>query len=68
MNKFIHGHERIVELYLSAATVNYRDCLLENFKEVQDPFGREIADIQYDQNPADTSQVIRNITFGEKTQ
>lgn len=61
LNHFIVEHEKLIEINLDAATVNYRDLLLENFKEVQDPFGSEIADIQYDQNPADPSQVVRAI-------
>ncbi len=32
MNKYIQEAERVEELRLDAATVNYRDCLLENFR------------------------------------
>jgi hypothetical protein len=62
-NKYITEKERIVELVLTAQTVNYRDCLLEGYRGVEDPFEMEITDLQYNQNPIDPSQVIREVVF-----
>lgn len=55
LNHYIYEKERIVELHLEAATVNYRDCLLDSFRGVEDPFETEIADLGYNQNPTDPS-------------
>ena len=63
LNKYIWEKERIVELHLDPATINYRECLVDTFKGVEDPFSTEIGDLNYDQNPTDPSQVIRNIVF-----
>lgn len=62
-NKYITEKERIVELILTAQTVNYRDCLIEGYRGVEDPFDREIADLQYNQNPIDPSTVMREVVF-----
>ena len=47
LNKYIWEKERIVELHLEAATVNYRDCLIESYRGAEDPFGSEISDLTY---------------------
>lgn len=62
-NKYITEKERIVELVLNAQTVNYKDCLIEGYRGVEDPFEREIADLQINQNPIDPSTVMREVIF-----
>jgi hypothetical protein len=62
-NNYIREKERIVEIKLTAQTVNYKDCLIEGYRGVEDPFESEIADLQYNQNPIDPSQVIREVIF-----
>lgn len=37
--------------------------MVDSFRGVEDPNDTEIAELNYDQNPVDPSQVIRNITF-----
>lgn len=49
------------EIELDPATVNYKDCLQDSFKNIEDPFEREIRELNYDQNPADPSALIKNI-------
>lgn len=63
LNKYIAEKERIVELHLTAQTVNYRDCLVDAYRGVEDPFDSEVAELGYNQNPAEPSQVIRQIAF-----
>lgn len=63
LNRYIAEKERIVELHLTAQTVNYRDCLVDSYRGVEDPFESEIAELGYNQNPAEPSQVIREIAF-----
>ena len=63
LNKYIWEKERIVELHLEPATVQYRDCLLESYRGVEDPYETEIADLSYSQNPADASLVVRTTVF-----
>jgi hypothetical protein len=63
LNKYIWEKERIIELHLEAKTVNYRECLVESYMGVEDPFGSEIAELTYQQNPVDPSTVQRNVTF-----
>ena len=62
-NTYITEKERIVELKLDATTINYKDCLVDSYRGVEDPFGKEIQDLQYAQNPIDPSQVIREPIF-----
>jgi hypothetical protein len=62
-NTYITEKERIVELKLDATTINYKDCLVDSYRGVEDPFGTEIQDLQYAQNPIDPSQVIREPIF-----
>lgn len=63
LNKFLEETEKVPELVLEPHTVNYKECLLESFKAIQDPFRREIEDINFDQNPNDPSQLQMNIKF-----
>jgi hypothetical protein len=67
-NTYIKEKERIVELYLDATTINYKDCLVDSYRGVEDPFGTEIQDLQYAQNPIDPSQVIREPIFKKDAQ
>jgi hypothetical protein len=55
LNDYIKEKERIVELKLTAATISYKDVLIESYRGVEDPFQTEIGDLQYAQNPADPS-------------
>jgi hypothetical protein len=63
LNKYIWEKERIVELQLDPATVNYRECLTDTFRGVEDPYSSDITDLNYNQNPTDPSKVIREIKF-----
>jgi hypothetical protein len=63
LNEYIKEKERIVELHLDAATVNYKDVLVQSYRGVEDPFETEIADLNYLQNPIDPSQVVREVVF-----
>ena len=63
LNKYIWEKERIVELVLDPATINYKDCLLDHYRGVEDPYESEITDIVYGQNPNDPSQLMRNVVF-----
>jgi hypothetical protein len=55
MNDFLFESEKVQELHLNARTVNYKECILESFKQIQDPYKNEIDDINFDQNPNDPS-------------
>lgn len=44
-NTYITEKEKIVELKLEAATINYKDCLVDSYRGVEDPFGTEIQDL-----------------------
>ena len=57
LNKFLEESERVNDLQLDARTVNYKECLLETFKAINDPFRREIEDVNFDQNPNDPTQL-----------
>lgn len=63
MNNYLLESEKVQELVLDARTINYKQCLLDSFKQVQDPFKIEIEDINFDQNPNDPSQLQMNIKF-----
>ena len=63
LNKYIAEKERIVELHLTAQSVNYKDCLVDSYRGVEDPFNTEIADLSYNQNPVDPSTVQRDVIF-----
>lgn len=63
LNAFLEESEKVREFILDARTVNYKECLLDSFKLVQDPFKIEIEDINFDQNPNDPSQLQMNIKF-----
>ncbi len=41
-NAYIQEKEKIIELKLEAATINYKDCLIDSYRGVEDPFGTEI--------------------------
>ncbi len=47
LNNYIEEKERIVELKLDAATVNYNSALIQTYKSVEDPFETEIAELNY---------------------
>ena len=55
MNDFITEKERIVELHLNAATISYKEVLIQSYRGVEDPFDTEIADLNIMPNPADPS-------------
>ena len=62
-NAYIVEKERIVELKLDAATISYKDVLIDSYRGAEDPFGTEIQDLQYAQNPIDPSQVVREAIY-----
>ena len=41
-NNYITEKEKIVELNLDVASINYKDCLIDSYRGVEDPFGTEI--------------------------
>ena len=55
-------------MQLDARTVNYKECLLETFKAIHDPFRRELEDVNFDQNPNDPTQLQMQIKFGSEGQ
>ena len=61
LNAYLAETEKMNEIELDPATVNYKDCLQDSFKNIEDPFEREIRELNYDQNPADPSALIKNI-------
>ena len=63
LNDFITEKERIVELHLNAATVSYKDVLVQSYRGVEDPFDTEIAELNIMPNPADPSQNVREVVF-----
>jgi hypothetical protein len=53
---------------LQGATVNYKDLLIESARKVLDPFAVEIGkELNYGQNPADPTKLLRTIDFLQKT-
>jgi hypothetical protein len=62
-NNYIMEKERIIELKFEAATAQYKESLIESYRGVEDPFGTEIQDLQYAQNPTDPSQVVREAIY-----
>lgn len=58
LNNFLAETEKMAELELDAQTVNYKDRLIESYRTVEDPFGREIEDINYEMNPSDPTSLI----------
>lgn len=38
LNQFLEESETIPELVLEPKTVNYKECLLQSFRAIQDPF------------------------------
>jgi hypothetical protein len=63
LNNYLEEKERKVELQLDPATINYRDCLLDSYRGVEDPYQTEIAELNYNQNPVDPSFVIREVVY-----
>lgn len=47
LNKYIEEKEKIVELKIDAATVNYNNSLIQTYKGVEDPFETEIVELSY---------------------
>lgn len=63
MNDYLEESEKVRELNLQAKTVNYKECILESYRMIADPFKVELDDINFDQNPNDPSQLQMNIKF-----
>jgi len=63
LNKYLEESEKISELILEPKTVNYKDLILQSFKQVNDPYQNQIEDINFDQNPNDPSQLQMNVRF-----
>jgi hypothetical protein len=42
MNRYLAETEKMNEIELDPATINYKEQLLETFKDVEDPFKREL--------------------------
>ena len=63
LNQYLEESEKVQEYQIDARTVNYKECLLQSFKQIQDPFKIELEDINFDQNPNDPSQLQMNIKF-----
>lgn len=62
LNNYIEETEKLVELKLDAK-VNYKERIIETYKGVQDPFDIEVADLNYEQNPSEPTQPLRNLVF-----
>lgn len=54
------------EIELDGSTVNYKECILESFKDIEDPFQREVEEMNYDQNPNEPSTLIKSINIKER--
>ena len=66
MNHFLAETEKMNELEMDPSTVNYKDCLLESYKQIEDPFDREIKELNYEQNPGEPSALIKNIVLAPR--
>ena len=38
LNKYLEESEKVQEYQIEARTVNYKECILESYNKVQDPF------------------------------
>ena len=58
LNTQIKEMNALEEVELDAATVNYKQSILDIYRSIQDPFGTEIISEQFDyeQNPSDPSK------------
>lgn len=63
LNKFLEETEKLVELHLDVQTLQYKDNILETFKLIEDPFGREIKEMVYDQNPSEPASLIKSVVL-----
>ena len=66
MNQFLEHTEKLNEIELDPSTINYKESLIESFREIEDPFEREIEEINYNQNPGDPSALIKSIVIKER--
>ena len=48
LNQYLEESEKVNELVLEPKTVNYKELILENFKQVNDPYQNQIVDINFD--------------------
>ena len=67
-NKYMEEVEKMNEhhIELDPFTVNYQDCLLETFKQIEDPFQSEIQDLNYDRTQAldnTSAAVVKHVVF-----
>ena len=53
LNKYLVESDKTIELNLDVHTINYKDNILETFKLIEDPFEREIKEMNFDQNPGE---------------
>jgi len=58
MNETIREMDTLEEVELDAATINYKSCILQAYRAIQDPFNTEIVSeaFDYEQNPSDPSK------------
>ena len=61
LNRFLEETEAMTEFELTAHNVNYKDQLLESYRLVEDPYHREIEELNYEQNPGDPDNLIKDI-------
>ena len=54
------------EIEIDAQTVNYKECLMESYKDIEDPFTQEIQEMSYNQNPGDPSSLIKEVKLKER--
>ena len=48
MNQYLAETEKLNELELDPVTINYKEQLIESYKQIEDPFSKEITDLNYD--------------------
>lgn len=61
INAFLAESEKLIEKKIDLQTLNYKESLIEAYKMIEDPFDREIKEINFDQNPSDTTQLMKSV-------
>ena len=66
LNKRMLDIETIQKVELDQTAIK-KDKLVDIYRQVADPFGREIAQLDYLENPADPTKLIKTVEFSKLT-
>ena len=53
LNAYLGETEQLQQVEMDGATVAYKERLVEVFKDVEDPMGVMLGEVNFEQNPAD---------------